>query len=402
MLEGLGQHERAAAVARAGIADARDYGLARTSGAVLAVNLAEPLVSLGRWDEAGEVIERALQLLPPRLSRSSLWRLSGDMALARGDLAAAADWVASIRGVLDRARYRDEHQLPLSRLETELRLAQDRPADALAVAGDALDRYDLLHSPRYGWPLLAAAARACAPGAAAGDRALLSGAAALRDRLRTLAGKLAVPGLAQEACQLTFAAEVMSADRAPAGAGPGQAGRAGPGPGPGADADGVRAAWDEAAQAWEAVSQPYPLAAALLRAAEAALGAGDRDAGGTRLRRAGALAGQLGARPLSDDIALVARRARISLSREEGAAAETAAGPGRPQAPGELPLGLTAREFEVLRLVAAGHSNREIAGELFISVKTASVHVSNILGKLGVTSRGEAAATAHRLHLFAG
>jgi DNA-binding NarL/FixJ family response regulator len=63
-------------------------------------------------------------------------------------------------------------------------------------------------------------------------------------------------------------------------------------------------------------------------------------------------------------------------------------------------LGLTAREFEVLRLVAAGRSNREIAAELFISAKTASVHVSNILGKLGVTSRGEAAAAAHRRRLF--
>jgi DNA-binding NarL/FixJ family response regulator len=63
-------------------------------------------------------------------------------------------------------------------------------------------------------------------------------------------------------------------------------------------------------------------------------------------------------------------------------------------------LGLTARELEVLRLVAAGRSNREIASELFISIKTASVHVSNILGKLGVTSRGEAAATAHQHRLF--
>jgi len=56
--------------------------------------------------------------------------------------------------------------------------------------------------------------------------------------------------------------------------------------------------------------------------------------------------------------------------------------------------------FEVLRLVAAGKSNREIAAELFISAKTASVHVSNILAKLGVPSRGEAAAAAHRLHLL--
>ena len=54
----------------------------------------------------------------------------------------------------------------------------------------------------------------------------------------------------------------------------------------------------------------------------------------------------------------------------------------------------------MLRLVAAGRSNREIAAELFISPKTASVHVSNILGKLSVASRGEAAATAHTLRLF--
>ena len=63
-------------------------------------------------------------------------------------------------------------------------------------------------------------------------------------------------------------------------------------------------------------------------------------------------------------------------------------------------LSLTEREREVLRLVAAGRSNREIAAELFISPKTASVHVSNILGKLGVASRGEAAATAYALRLF--
>ncbi|MYX18857.1 response regulator transcription factor, partial [Streptomyces sp. SID8380] len=68
-------------------------------------------------------------------------------------------------------------------------------------------------------------------------------------------------------------------------------------------------------------------------------------------------------------------------------------------APAET-LGLTARESEVLRLVAAGHSNRRIAETLYISPKTASVHVSRIIAKLGVTGRGEAAAVAHRLRLF--
>ena len=392
MLEGMGQHELAASVARTGITAARQYGLARTSGAVLAINLAEPLVSLGRWDEAGEVIERALQLLPPRLSRSSLWRLSGDMALARGDLDAAAEAVALIRTVLDHTRFKDEHQLPLVRLETELRLAQGRPADALTVTGDALERFDLLRSPRYGWPLLAAGARVCSPGATARDQALTTRAAELRERLRTAAVKLPAEGVAQRAHQLTFAAELASADGAPASPGPGQARTSG----------GAGAAWDDAAQAWEAVGQPYPLAAALLRAAEAALSAGDRGAAVPRLRRARLLAEELGARPLSGDIAQLARRGRISLSREVAATDDEAATgtAALTPAPGEPALGLTAREYEVLRLVAAGHSNREIAGELFISAKTASVHVSNILGKLGVTSRGEAAATAHRLGLF--
>ena len=191
--------------------------------------------------------------------------------------------MASIKPTLDRTRYKDEHQLPLARLEAELRLAQERPAEALAVVQDALDRFDVLRSPRYGWPLLGAGARACA--AAAGDRALLAGAAALRDRLRTAAEKLAAEGLAQRAHQLTFTAETASAGEVPGGA---------------------RAAWDDAAQAWEAAAQPYPLAAALLRVAEAALSAGDREAG--------ALARDLGAAPLSGDVALVARRARISLS----------------------------------------------------------------------------------------
>ena len=59
-------------------------------------------------------------------------------------------------------------------------------------------------------------------------------------------------------------------------------------------------------------------------------------------------------------------------------------------------LGLTSRERDVLRLVSAGRTNRQIAEELFISPKTASVHVSNILGKLGAASRTEAAAIAHR------
>jgi DNA-binding NarL/FixJ family response regulator len=74
-------------------------------------------------------------------------------------------------------------------------------------------------------------------------------------------------------------------------------------------------------------------------------------------------------------------------------------GPAAPPTTDADRLGLTAREREVLALVAAGRTNRQIGEALFISEKTAGVHVSNILGKLGVASRGEAAAVAHQLGL---
>jgi DNA-binding NarL/FixJ family response regulator len=110
-----------------------------------------------------------------------------------------------------------------------------------------------------------------------------------------------------------------------------------------------------------------------------AAGAAGREAAAERLRAAAPLASSLGAAPLIEAIADLSRRLGLGSS--------------------QAPPGLTHRETEVLRLVAAGRSNREIATELFISPKTASVHVSNILAKLGVTTRTEAAARAHSLNL---
>ena len=90
VLEAYGAHERAAEAARRGITVAAAAGLARTSGVVHAANLAEALTSLGRWDEALEVIEHTLSLLPPAGPRLPLLRLAGSIALARGDFDAAA------------------------------------------------------------------------------------------------------------------------------------------------------------------------------------------------------------------------------------------------------------------------------------------------------------------------
>lgn len=108
------------------------------------------------------------------------------------------------------------------------------------------------------------------------------------------------------------------------------------------------------------------------------------------VRRAAHHADQLSADPLRTRIDRLARLAHVSLSPTGG----PYAGDGRQD------FGLTPREREVLRLVADGRTNRQIAEELFISVKTAGAHVSNIPAKLGVTSRVQAATTAHRHRLI--
>jgi DNA-binding NarL/FixJ family response regulator len=108
--------------------------------------------------------------------------------------------------------------------------------------------------------------------------------------------------------------------------------------------------------------------------------------------------------PLAAEIEALARRARITFT--EAIPAEPASSPADAAATAErrepAPLGLTAREVDVLRLVAAGQTNPQIADALYISRKTASHHVSNILRKLGVPTRVEAAGVAHRLGLDRG
>ena len=385
LLEGMGEHARAAEVARAGLAESRRYGLIRTSEPVLAINQAEPLTALGRWDEASRVIVAALGSGSVRMSRSSLWQLAGNLALARGDLGPARENEAMAMKLLTGVAYRTQHHLPVVAFRIGLRTAEGRLADALAVAEDALGQYDLQASARYAWPVLVAAAAAAGevltrpPAARADGQAARS--AALMRALHTEATKLGVTGPVQDAYQLTFRAEAARAEGAPT-------------------ADCVPL-WRSAAAAWEALGEPYPQARALYRLAEAVLaGGGDRDAASSALQRAAILARALGAAPLLADITVLARRARIPLD----SAADSAAAPAAVAAPadGDPRLGLTQREFEVLRLVAAGMSNGAIAAELFISAKTVSVHVSNILGKLGTASRGEAAALAHRLRLFDG
>ncbi|MEU6715251.1 AAA family ATPase [Nonomuraea sp. NPDC046802] len=356
-LEGAGRHERAAQVAREGVEEAAQYGLARTSGTFLSINLAEPLVSLGRWDEALEVIEHALDLAPPSPYRASLQGLAMDIALARGEFDRAEALMGASRSVLARGVFRDQNILPHLCREMLLPLGRGQVDEAVEVAARALKERDLLATPRYSWPVLVTFASLLTSVASQAGASLLP-------RLRALGQELGADGDLQLAHRLTFIAFMESS----------------------ADARPFEA-WEAACGAWAALRQPYAEARCLVGAAQAALAAGDRQAAAARLARARELAGRLGARPLLEQIDVFGRRARIG---------------GPDEAADGQPLGLTARELEVLREVTNGRSNREIAEALFISVKTVSVHVSNILAKLGVATRGEAAATAHRLGLFDG
>jgi DNA-binding CsgD family transcriptional regulator len=127
------------------------------------------------------------------------------------------------------------------------------------------------------------------------------------------------------------------------------------------------------------------------------MAADDRDAAAAAVQEAYATADRLGAQPLAAEAAGLARRARLTLVPATPGTGQ-AEQPGQPAKADELArFGLTDREREVLALLAAGRSNPEIARALFISAKTASVHVSNIMAKLGVSRRVEAAAIAHRL-----
>jgi DNA-binding NarL/FixJ family response regulator len=142
------------------------------------------------------------------------------------------------------------------------------------------------------------------------------------------------------------------------------------------------AAWERAVQAF-GFGHRYEIARSRRHLAEALAAAGDREAAGEQALLARATAVQLRARPLRDAVDALARRARLDLGSGPAAASV-----------------LTPREQEVMRLVAQGLTNRQIGRRLFISEKTASVHVSNVLAKLGAGGRTEAVAIAHRRGLL--
>ena len=154
-------------------------------------------------------------------------------------------------------------------------------------------------------------------------------------------------------------------------------------------------AWGAAAKAWQELGCPHRAGYAWWRQAEAQLNTGQPPKAAAAALRAATAAGQ-GHAPLLTQVHILAQRAHILLQ-------PPAAGPVERSLPAEgpAPYGLTGRELAVLRLLAAGRTNAQIGAELYISHKTVSVHVSNILRKLGVSGRAQAAALAERAGLLA-
>jgi ATP/maltotriose-dependent transcriptional regulator MalT len=360
-LEMAGRHEEAADEAKRGLELAARVGLTRhVYGLYLVNNCAEPLIALGRWREAEELLTDAMGhcaydttvggILTTR--RAMLAALQGRYDDAARDVEASVD-LSPYTGA--------QWDMPLALADSIVAFGHGDVDRARGLAHDGLHSgADESLSERYRWPLIWFGLRIEAETREPGPDRVAA--------LRAAASELTASQAPARAYQALSAAELARATGAPPD-------------------------WSAAIESAREAGDAYLLAYALLRGAQDSVSAGDRDHAAEMLEEALRLATQMGAAPLLEEGQALARRARLRLPE-----AITAEGRSEPAArPSIQSFGLTDRELAVLELVAAGRSNPQIAAELFISPKTASVHVSNIMSKLNVASRGEAAAMAHRL-----
>jgi ATP/maltotriose-dependent transcriptional regulator MalT len=396
-LEAMGRSSEAVAAA------ARTAELSATHGrpdmrACALGNQAESLYALGEWAEAARLTEEAAATARSADTRGWAALMKAHLHFGRGDLPGAEAALEAAREALGSHAASPHTALQLRSFALALAAARGDFTGARGELRAALKAGFPPGTHRYAWPLLHAAAQH--ESALRGLPAAEEERAELLGELRTAVRRLPHPAPVWRAYSLLVRAELGRAE-----------GHSQP------------AAWEEAAAALESLERPYQLAQARLRLAEALLAAPDR-AEAARGGRGGrerarelltavhAVAMRLGAQPLRLETEQLVVRARLPLPAAPAADGAQAgdgsavrlvreAEPTSQAAVGQPDtFGLTRRERDVLGLVAAGRSNRQIAEQLFISPKTASVHVSNILAKLGVNGRGEAAAMAHRLRLL--
>ena len=365
-------------VALRGLRAARRAGLEGWFYATILVsNAAEAILFAGRTADAAALID-PLTTGPPRGDDVFVHLLRAQIDMLRGDLAAAV--TRQQQGTLTRHLSSVEIDREAAQLTVEVALWAGRPGDALQEVRQALAPYEGVPDLSHGCgQLLAAGLRACAD--------LAERARARRDRGAARAAQAAAGELASllermQGVPFTdnpFLAQVP-ANRATWDAERSRlAGASDPG------------AWHAAAKTWESLGYPHRAGYAWWRHAEALLDAGQPAAAAAAALRAAAAAAD-GHAPLQARVRALAERARIPLDATTGTASPPAEVPA--------PYGLTGRELAVLRLLAAGRTNAQIGAELYISPTTAGVHVSNILRKLGVSGRVQAAALAERAGLL--
>ena len=340
-------------------------------------NVAESLILIGRWPEADRLLADGLARRPNPYEASGLLGSQALLRLLLGDREAATRLLADARAQAATLTDPDLHS-DLHVLAAELALdAGDLPA-----AREAVDAALLVLDPvEEDQPLLRVLTVTARIEADAGQVPGLGDRTRVR-RVRQLLGPL-VEAATEHQVHARLEARFCEAELARIGE------------------DDDSPAWEAAAELAGRLERPYWRAYALFRLAEAQVRAKHRDRAGQALAEAHRLATGLGARSLAERVAQTARLVRLPVQAVGSADAE-GAGPATPAAvPARASaLGLTAREVQVLRLLTDGRTNRQVGSSLGMSEKTASVHVSRILAKLGATTRGEAAAAAQRLRLL--
>jgi ATP/maltotriose-dependent transcriptional regulator MalT len=386
-LDVAGRLEESWRVSMDGVRRLREAGMGATYGAFLMMNAAEAHTELGRWDASLEAAEEALPITSG-MARVLALQVLARLRIGRGEFDAAGralDEAARTLGDGVDAQMNG----PLATARMELASWTGDLAAGRAAADDAIALLAGIEDPLTLARVLAAAVRIEADIAdrarAARDKAGAGEARKRADdilgRLETLSGDELGPAL-RAMVAIPRALAIAEASRAAGASDP--------------------AAWTVAARAASTRPAPYQVAYARFREAEALLATrADRQLVAHTLSEARRIADGLDARPLRDAVEAMAARGRIELADlHDGGPMDAADGAATPVVvDGLAGYGLTAREREVLRLVASGRTNRQIADELFISESTAGVHVSHILGKLEVASRVEAATIAARLGL---
>ncbi|MQB00037.1 MAG: AAA family ATPase [Actinobacteria bacterium] len=385
-LASSGKLREGAEVSRRGYEATWRLGLEGTYGDFIKLNEAEFHFKLGDWDRTRGLVDSVQRRPSNALVQQFLSGLTAHLETVAGSFEAAEAELERCERMMDSGSI-PELRRPYYEAVAELRLWQARPDDARASVAAGLDAVShTAEASRLGH-LLTLGLRAEA------DRAQLARARGAVDQ----ASEAIAAARALLARAKTLDPDPFDPDLSPW---PEVRARS-----TNADAEMARAEgnedpalWHRTAVLWHGFDRPYRVAYARWREAEAALGGGHpRNVASAALRAGQEIAVRLGAKPLRAEIEALAQRARIDLEAAE-IDSEPGTAPAAPE-PTDHPLGLTGREVEVLRLVAEGLTNPQIGRTLFISPKTASIHVSNILRKLGVSSRVEAAGIAHRLGL---